>query len=252
MEGIGTDVADRGLQRIGLLGAIATRLVVGALGAAAGAKAAVRADASALHEAVIEGLLQRIRNRAGVAGEIIIVVVFVVARRPIGVGMARYVAAIVGPSLVRLGVVQLRVELPARLAAGLRIRLRLRPLTVVGARVAWPAIVTPLRAVVAAALSRIATPAVTTFVGAAFALHRRAGGEAANRTHVGIVQIDPDTALEAVRQHDRAIPDANEPAHGQVDSLEKFPHLAVATFGDDDAIPSVQSFAAAIGDRLEG
>ena len=78
-----------------------------------------------------------------------------------------------------------------------------------------------------------------------------AAGEAADRANVGVVQIDPDAALEAARQHHGAVADADQAADRQADGVEQLAHLAVAAFGDDDAVPVVRALAAAVLDRAE-
>ena len=55
-----------------------------------------------------------------------------------------------------------------------------------------------------------------------------------------------------MRQDDGAVANPDQPAHRQPDGVEELAHLAIATLGDDDAIPLVEPFAAAVDDRLEG
>ena len=78
-----------------------------------------------------------------------------------------------------------------------------------------------------------------------------ATGELANRPHVVVVEVDPDAALQAARQHHGAVADADQPAHRQADLFEEAPHLAIAPFGDDDPVPVVSALAAAVFDRAE-
>ena len=84
------------------------------------------------------------------------------------------------------------------------------------------------------------------------ALARFGRGELADAPHVVGREVDPDAAPESARQHHRAVADADQPADRQPDGVEQLPHLAVAAFGDDDAIPAVGAVAAALLDRLEG
>ena len=65
-------------------------------------------------------------------------------------------------------------------------------------------------------------------------------GEAADRADIGFVEVDPDAALQAARQHHGAVADADQAADGQADRLEQLAHFAVAAFGDDDAVPVVE------------
>src|SRR6187399_2186543 len=78
-EGVGADVADGGLQRVGLLLATAAT----AAATAAGTEAAAAATASAAlgegvgvagHAALVVGLLQRVRDRADRAVRLVVVV----------------------------------------------------------------------------------------------------------------------------------------------------------------------------------
>src|SRR5437867_2870578 len=78
-----------------------------------------------------------------------------------------------------------------------------------------------------------------------------AAGQAAQQAHVGLVEIDPDAALEPARQHHGAIADTDQATDGEADRVEELAHLAIAPFGDDHAIPMVRAFAAAILDALE-
>ena len=70
--------------------------------------------------------------------------------------------------------------------------------------------------------------------------------------HLGLVQVDVDAALEATRQHDAAIADADEAADREVDAVEELAHLAVAALGNDHAVPVVDALASTVSDGLEG
>ena len=76
-------------------------------------------------------------------------------------------------------------------------------------------------------------------------------GETPDRTHVAVFQVDPDATLQAARQHHGPVADADQAADRQLDRVEQLAHFAVAPFGDDDAVPVIRSFAAAVFDGLE-
>src|SRR5207253_364623 len=146
--------------------------------AAARAEAAVRPDPAALHEAMVEGLLQRIRDPAGIE-----VVVDVVVAGRAGARLGRDVADNLRPHLgVAAGSLLLAIAVAA-LAVGVVVAV-----VVVAAR---PAL---LASATAALGARLVALAVALRI-----------GEAADRTHVGLVEVDPDAALQTKRQHDSAV-----------------------------------------------
>ena len=226
MEGVGADVADRGLQRIGLLRVALAARSVGARRAAAGAEAAVRADAARpwtkrWSKVCCSGL--------GIAARIEVVV----ARRrssPPSAGAAR-------SRRRRIEAAPRRARAPCGRCRSLRLRDRSAAVAAAVAR--------PPRS------SRRLAPRVAALRRSRSGASLLAAGEAADRAHVVLVEIDPDAALQAVRQHHRAVADADQPAHRQADRVEQLAHLAIAAFGDDDAVPVVGAFAAAVLDRLE-
>ena len=65
-------------------------------------------------------------------------------------------------------------------------------------------------------------------------------------------QIHRRAALQAARQHHRAVADADQPTHGQADGVEQPPHLAIAALRDLDAVPMVRAFAAAVFTAQKG
>ena len=77
-------------------------------------------------------------------------------------------------------------------------------------------------------------------------------GQATQVAKVVFVEIDPDTALQPAWQHHAAVANADEPADGMTHGLEQTPHLAVASFSDDAAVPVVDAFPATVFDALEG
>ena len=150
--------------------------------------------------------------------------------------------------------VALGVALRITLGVALRVALGIaRPLTMATSVIAWPGrlaatiaatIATSIRPSLGAAVR--ATPTLLFLAGAALATRKPA-----HRTHFVLVQVDPDTALQAVRQHDAAVADADQAVHRQAHGIKEFAHLAVPTFRDDHAVPAVHAFAAAVFDGAE-
>ena len=174
---------------------------------------------------MVEGLLQRIRDPARIEIFLDLVVGgrsrFLLDRR----ARRRIEARLVGPTRTLLA--SAVVALPIAVAVAV-------------------AVAAPRAALVAA---RAGAGLGARVVALALALRI---GQATDRLHVGFVEIDPDAALEAERQHHGAVADADQPAHSETDRLEQLSHLAIAAFGDDDPVPGVQALAAAVDDRLEG
>src|SRR5690606_1814277 len=69
---------------------------------------------------------------------------------------------------------------------------------------------------------------------------------------IGLVQFQPRAALQAARQHHRAIPDADQPAYRMTHRLEHAADLTVAPFGDRDPVPAVRTFTAPVFNGAEG
>src|SRR4029079_9390695 len=131
----------------------------------AGAEATVRADASTLDEAMVEGLLERVGNPARI--EVVVLVAVVTAVVDALLRRRRIESSLVGtPRLRSLAVVRAAVVLLA---------IVLRP------AVARAAIVAPLAATVAAFLVLVRCVVV-------------AAGQTPDRADVVLVEIDPDAA----------------------------------------------------------
>jgi hypothetical protein len=71
------------------------------------------------------------------------------------------------------------------------------------------------------------------------------------RGNVVVIQFDKSPALEAARQHDSAIANANQTADGVTDRFKHAPHLAVAPFRNRHFVPAVGALAAAGFNRTE-
>jgi hypothetical protein len=71
------------------------------------------------------------------------------------------------------------------------------------------------------------------------------------RGDVVFIELDKSTALEAARQHDRAIANANQTANGVSDSFKHTPHFAVSAFGNRHLVPAVGTLAATGFNRTE-
>ena len=74
---------------------------------------------------------------------------------------------------------------------------------------------------------------------------------AAQGAHVGVAQIHPSATAQAAWQDHRAIANANESTHRMAYRFKQFAHFAIAAFVDDDAVPVVHTFAAAVLNALE-
>ena len=269
---IGADESTRGLHGIRLAGTAATAPASATLATAAGLPLTARA----LDESFVVGLLQRIGDRA-VIGQFATRLA-ITLQRPLVVGLLQGIRnRAVFARLSALHALLLDRALVVSLLQGIRdaadvIALVLAVATIgpgLGSRAAlWPR--GPLRPrrpslLHPAAFDRLAitpAPAAPPATRAAcvpgltglwrLAVPRWRTGQPAQGTDVRFRQVDPDPAAQASWQHDAAIADANEAADGMADGFEQASHLAVATFGDHDAIPVVGTFAPAIFDRLEG
>ena len=112
------------------------------------------------------------------------------------------------------------------------------------------------RPAVAVVVLRTTASALAALARSTLALPVLAGGIAAasqpaDRLHVGVVESDPDAALQALRQHDVSVANADESTDGEAYGVEQPAHLAVATLVDDDPVPAVRALASTIFDRLE-
>ena len=257
MKGIGPDVAHRGLHRIGLarrarLGLRPARVVPAATGAeaatAATEAAPARRRAWVLHKPLVEGLLQRIRNAR-------VVDLFLEVR--IGVGAARGLAALWLQACHSGGV---RGVLEPVFRAVARATVVARLVAWRSGVVAWlySRVVALLVAWLIAWLSAhvLAAPAVARRIAIAVAVRACVGVsnrrcQTTDGTHVTVFQVHPHAALQATRQHHGSIADSDQPADGEFDRIEQFAHLAVASFGDDDTVPMIGAFTAAVFDRAE-
>src|SRR5574343_390996 len=251
-EGIGADVAHRGAHRIGLAASPAA--------AALATPLAATEAAIALDEALVVGLLQRVRD------DVLVVDV------PRALAFGVHLAAIVGllqrvgdaAGIARLTVLQTTTRTLLALATRLLVADRLgaaliarplapavtRPLAAAFARRLCTVVARPLAAVLARALASLGLLAARCRLAGVAAL--RLVGQATQRLQVVTGQVDPGAALEATRQHDAAVADADQATDGQADRVEELADLAVAAFGDDHAVPVVHPLAAAVLHRLEG
>ena len=223
MKRVRADVADRGLQWVGLLHTTRVAPGVGCGAAATGAEtSASAAEAAAtcraarvLHEALVEGLLEWIGYLAVVDLVVVAVRVTVQLELALRAALHRLRAAFGNRAAHRAANAIVR---PRALLAVTALHLRRRAASFAPA--------------IAARIARLAV----------------AGREPANGAHIVLVEVGPDAALEAARQHHGAITDSNQPADRQPDGVEQLAHLAVAPFRDDDPIPVVDALAAAVLD----
>ena len=231
MERIGADVADRGLQRIGLL-RVALRL-----GPSAAARCRRRRSrcprrsraaeaARVLHEALVEGLLQRIGDRGSGRSRRRRRRRLAVARA-VGSALRRWLARSERASSLRRGPAADcgcgRSPCAAAFVAG-----RCGPRS--SRRVA---------AALRRRARRCAAPSRRRLA------RRRIARTSASSRSTQTPRFRPRGSTT------RAVADADQPADRQADRVEQLAHLAVAAFGDDDAVPVVGAFAAAVLDRLE-
>ena len=257
VECIGTEHAERSLQRIGLLGApaLATGAVLRARCRTAAASAetttAAVAKPAPAHraarvrdEAFVEGLLQRVRDRCGIEIHVVVVTSVGVA---VDHAFVREVLRRRGRAIATRAA--LAVVGSVILAATLAIvaLLLLRMLTAM-ARFAIAVAVAATVVVAASGAARALVVVVVVTLAARCALAAR---QAPDRAHVAVLEVDPHAALQAERKHHGAVADANQAAHCEPTSVEQLANFAVAAFGDDNAVPVVRTIAAAVDDRFE-
>jgi hypothetical protein len=72
----------------------------------------------------------------------------------------------------------------------------------------------------------------------------RAAQRIRQRGNVVVIELDEGSALEAARQHDRAIANANQTADGVADRFKHAAHFAVAALRNSHLVPAVSALAA--------
>jgi hypothetical protein len=68
---------------------------------------------------------------------------------------------------------------------------------------------------------------------------------------IRVIQLHPSATLEATWQDHGPVPDSNQTADGVTHGFEHTSHLAIAPFGNGDAVPAIGTLTTALLDRTE-